>query len=111
MRPLVCCLSLLFFIFDFFLMFLYFHIYMYICFVSSMTDNKMYLFVDHVPIWLARMSPLQQRGDPMRGAQDGEDEDILTNLEEDLMRLILWIPTTHLDDLPLCVQRHTASVS
>ena len=39
----------------------------------------------------------------MRGAQGGEGEDILTNLEEDLMRLTTGISTTRLDDLPLCM--------
>lgn len=46
----------------------------------------------------------------MGGAQGREDVEVLENPEEDLMRMAIVIPVTHLDDIPLCVQRHTTSV-
>lgn len=44
------------------------------------------------------------------GAQGGDDDEILDNLEEGLMRMTFAISVTHLDHIPLHMQRHTVGV-
>ena len=43
-------------------------------------------------------------------AKGGDDAELLENLEEDLERMIVGVPVTHLNDISLCMQRHTLGV-